>query len=117
MLTFREVLEALRLGEKGAPQALADLALADYSGQRGDCGGAPGDSRVRVLAVLEDLVGAAADAVGPVVENQHPVVVVAAGFCGVVDDQGRVEATVDLDAAVRTIAGSARSMGVTVEGV
>lgn len=49
----------------------------------------------------QDVVGTTSDAVGPVVEHQHPLGVIAAGFGRVVDDQRRVQAAIDLHATVR----------------
>ena len=54
----------------------------------------------RRLEVGEDLLGAGPDAVGPVVEDEDPLVVVAPGLVGVVDDERGVQAAVELQAGV-----------------
>ena len=57
-----------------------------------------------VADMADDVAGqyrhSLADAIGPVVEGDDPLVVVAAGFGGVVDDQRLVQAAVDLDSGV-----------------
>ena len=53
--------------------------------------------------VLEDVIGGAAGAIDPVVEHHGPLDVVAAGVGLVVDQQGPVQAAVDLDAGMGVV--------------
>ena len=61
--------------------------------------------------VGEDLVGGAAGAVDPVVQDDDPFRVVVAGLGRVVDDQRPVQAAVELHPGVRVIEVRARIRG------
>lgn len=81
---------ALRAGAGGAAHVHAAHALPEFG---------------------EDLVGSAGDTVDPVVQDDHPFVVVRQRLARVLDDQRGVQAAVELDADVRVEDVRARGVG------